>query len=99
MAEIETIPEAFIPKDDKGCKRAKDMGYEGPCLNCQIDPCVEALRDNPKKLKITYLPNKDRRLKIRLLKLSGYTDEYIAEEFGLSVWTVRYTIEPRGKRD
>ena len=27
--------------EDKGCKRAKKLGYNGKCVDCPLDPCLE----------------------------------------------------------
>jgi len=73
---------------DRGCKRARELGYYGLCLECPFPKCLE----EPGNSVETARKDIRNREIIKLLR-DGKTKKEIAEIFGLSRITVNGIIE------
>ena len=85
---------------DKGCKKAKDRGYEGKCLKCPFPACFE---DKPvltrqilpvkQPVDLPVIRSKEYRLKrnqeIKKLITEGKSPKELAVIYGLSPWMVK----------
>lgn len=76
--------------EDKGCKKAKKLGYYGPCLECTIEPCLEDVVQGVSKA--IRRSRDDKMLKaIR----NGQSSKEVAVQFGVSKRTVERAIKGR----
>lgn len=76
---------------DKGCEKAKRLGYYGPCLDCIFDPCLEDGFRSAQKTK-----KKTRNDKMLKAIRHGKSVKEIAEEFGICTRTVNRVIKRGG---
>jgi len=82
---------SHVPKD-KGCEKAKELGYYGPCTECTIDPCLEegGAFWRAKILKRDGI--------IVDMIQEGKSVKEIAEQLGVSIRTVERTLEGRNPK-
>jgi len=69
---------------DTGCKKAKLLGYDGPCLECPFEKCWEEQRMSIKTF--------ERRLRIKELHKQGNSEKEIAKLLGMDWRTVRRAL-------
>ena len=75
------VKSSYLYKDT-GCERAKIEGYDGPCQECQFNPCLL----EPKVYKAL------RNAEIRRRWRTGETPKHLASEFRVSLRTIQRVI-------
>jgi hypothetical protein len=75
---------------DKGCKKARDAGYRGQCINCPLPECLEVtVRQGRAGIKRSD-PLRDRQ--ILRHRANRFTYKEIADRVGTTAFVVRYVV-------
>lgn len=76
------MTQGTVTHRDVGCAKAKKLGYNGPCLECPFEKCLETLDVIRKKIPVSAYPE------IRGLREQGKSIKEIAERFNASIKTI-----------
>ena len=75
---------------DRGCKGAKRLGYDGPCVGCPFPKCLEdGLRGSAKAIQWARDNNMAKAIQ------SGKSTKEVAEQFGVTQRTVERAVRGR----